>query len=108
MRSQYFLNKPSRMQAAPSCSRASTFEHTGEDAIFDFGDVVKNIVDLCYLAGQPPDFSFDSLGIISDHEWYYFARMPSCRKISISPSRGVPVGCRFSLAVSAVSSFVPV
>ena len=24
------------------------------------------------------------------------------------PSRGVPIGCRFSLAVSAVSSFVPV
>jgi hypothetical protein len=30
------------------------------------------------------------------------------RNIAISPSRGVPIGCRFSLAVSAVSSFVPV
>jgi chemotaxis protein MotA len=27
---------------------------------------------------------------------------------AISPSRGVPIGYRFSLAVSAVSSFVPV
>jgi hypothetical protein len=28
-------------------------------------------------------------------------------KNRLSPSRGVPIGCRFSLAVSAVSSFVP-
>src|SRR5213592_2398308 len=28
--------------------------------------------------------------------------------LAISPSRGVPRGCRWSLAVSAVSSFVPV
>ena len=29
-------------------------------------------------------------------------------KTGVSPSRGVPTGYRFSLAVSAVSSFVPV
>ena len=33
---------------------------------------------------------------------------PVLDSTSLSPSRGVPIGCRLSLAVSPVSSFMPV
>jgi|ERR1035437_4526207 hypothetical protein len=58
------------------------FEHPSEEnAVFGFVDVVKNIIDLCYLAGQPLDFGLYCSGIFPIHERYYFARMPSWRTV---------------------------